>query len=70
MKKRIPFLKALAMLLTLLLVVPTGVMVQSGGGDKPFSQEQLDQLVAPIALYPDSLTAPTNKNDMNDVVGK
>ena len=57
MKKRIPFIKALAMLLTLLLVVPPGVMAQSGGGDKPFSQEQLDQLVAPIALYPDSLLA-------------
>ena len=57
MKKKIPFIKALAMLLTFLLVVPSGVMAQSGGGDKPFSQEQLDQLVATIALYPDSLLA-------------
>ncbi len=57
MKMRTPFIKALAMLLALLLVVPPGAMAQSGGGDKPFSQEQLDQLLAPIALYPDSLLA-------------
>ncbi len=57
MKHNIPFIKALAVLLTILLVVPPGAMAQSGGGDKPFSQEQLDQLLAPIALYPDSLLA-------------
>jgi hypothetical protein len=57
MKKRKSFIKALAVLLTLLLVAPQGAMAQSGGGDKPFSQEQLNQLVAPIALYPDSLLA-------------
>jgi hypothetical protein len=45
------------MLLTLLLVVPTGGLEPSGGGGKPFCQEQLDQLVAPITLYPDSLLA-------------
>ena len=33
-------------------------MAQSGNGkDKPFKQEELDQLLAPIALYPDSLLA-------------
>jgi hypothetical protein len=57
MKMRNPFIKALAVLLMLLLVAPQGVMAQSGGGDKPFSQEELDQIVAPIALYPDSLLA-------------
>ena len=57
MKKRIPFIKVLAVVLTLLLVVPQGAFAQSGGGDKPFSQEQLNQVVAPIALYPDSLLA-------------
>ena len=41
----------------LLLLAPQGVMAQSGGGDRPFGQEELDQLVAPIALYPDSLLA-------------
>ena len=57
MKKRKSFIKALAVLLTLLLVAPQGAMAQSGGGDKPFGQQELDQLVAPIALYPDSLLA-------------
>jgi len=57
MKMRNPFIKAFAVLLTLLLVAPQGVIAQSGGGDKPFAQEELDQIVAPIALYPDSLLA-------------
>ena len=57
MNQRKLFIKTLAVLLTFLLVVPQGVMAQSGGGDKPFSQEELDQIVAPIALYPDSLLA-------------
>ena len=46
---------ALTVFLALLLGGPQGVIAQSGGGDKPFKQEELDQLVAPIALYPDSL---------------
>jgi hypothetical protein len=32
-------------------------VAQSEGGEKTFKQEELDQLVAPIALYPDSLVA-------------
>jgi len=52
-----PLIKALAIFLALLLVGPQGLMAQSEGGDKPFKQEQLDQIVAPIALYPDSLLA-------------
>jgi len=36
---------------------PQGVIAQSEGAEKPFKQEELDQLVAPIALYPDSLLA-------------
>ena len=50
-------IKALAVFLALLLGGPQGLMAQSEGGDKPFKQEELDQLVAPIALYPDSLLA-------------
>ena len=44
-------------LLAALLVLPGGVLAQSPGEatSKAFSQEQLDQLLAPIALYPDSL---------------
>jgi hypothetical protein len=57
MNMRNPFIKALAVLLTILLVAPQGVIAQSAGGDKPFSQEELEQIVAPIALYPDSLLA-------------
>ena len=39
-----------------LLILPGGSLAQdSGEQPKPFSQEQLDQLLAPVALYPDSL---------------
>jgi hypothetical protein len=55
MKKTL--IKSLAIFLTLLLIAPQGVMAQSESGDKPFKQEELDQLLAPIALYPDSLLA-------------
>ena len=57
MKMKRPLIKALAVFLALLLGAPQGVIAQSEGGDKPFKQEELDQLVAPIALYPDSLLA-------------
>ena len=57
MKKKRPLIKALAVFLAILLVAPQGLIAQSGGGDKTFKQEELDQLVAPIALYPDSLLA-------------
>ncbi len=43
--------------LALLMGIPQGVIAQSGDKDKPFIQEELDQLLAPIALYPDSLLA-------------
>lgn len=38
-------------------VVPSGAAAQDQGSKKVFSQEELDQIVAPIALYPDSLLA-------------
>ena len=57
MKKRRLLIKALAVFLALLLGGPQGVVAQSGQADKPFKQEELDQLLAPIALYPDSLLA-------------
>ena len=47
----------LAAFLALSLTIPQGVVAQSGKGEKPFKQEELDQLLAPIALYPDSLLA-------------
>jgi hypothetical protein len=67
MKKKKPLIKAMAVFLILLLGAPQGliaqstgeapqeVKTQSTGEEKPFKQEELDQLLAPIALYPDSL---------------
>jgi hypothetical protein len=57
MKMKRPSIKALVVFLALLLGAPQGVIAQSGAEDKLFKQEELDQLVAPIALYPDSLLA-------------
>ena len=57
MKMKRPLIKALAVVLAFLLGAPQGVIAQSGAEEKTFSQEELDQLVAPIALYPDSLLA-------------
>jgi hypothetical protein len=44
-------------LLVFLLAAPTGIFAQSSGPSSRFSQEELDQMLAPIALYPDSLLA-------------
>lgn len=57
MKIQKSFAKALAVFLTFLLLVPQAVVAQSESKEKPFKQEELDQLLAPIALYPDSLVA-------------
>ena len=48
------FSRALILVFALILVVPTGVLGQDAA-KKVFSQEELDQMLAPIALYPDSL---------------
>lgn len=55
--KRFYLRKLLVGVLALLLVAPPHLMAQDDGGDpkNSFTQEQLSQLVAPIALYPDSL---------------
>ena len=55
MKKKRPLITALTVFLALLLGVPLGVLAQSGGEQKTYKQEELDQMIAPIALYPDSL---------------
>jgi hypothetical protein len=57
MKMKRPLIKVLAVFVAILLGAPQGLMAQGGAEDKPFKQEELDQLVAPIALYPDSLLA-------------
>jgi hypothetical protein len=43
--------------LILLMAAPPGAFGQTSGTPGTFSQEELDQLLAPIALYPDSLLA-------------
>jgi hypothetical protein len=69
MKRKKPLIRTLAVFLALLLGAPQGLMAQSAGegeasqevkaqstgAEEPFKQEELDQLLAPIALYPDSL---------------
>lgn len=54
-KMKRPLITALTVFLALLLGVPLGVLAQSGGEQKTYKQEELDQMIAPIALYPDSL---------------
>ena len=53
------FTRWMSVFLATLLLLPGGVLAQSSGEPKapgkPFSQEQLEQLLAPVALYPDSL---------------
>jgi len=53
------FTRWMSVFLATLLLLPGGVLAQSSGEakapGKPFSQEQLEQLLAPVALYPDSL---------------
>ncbi len=44
-------LRAMAVLIAFALPIASGAQ----GGDKPFSKEQLDQMTAQVALYPDTL---------------
>ena len=57
MKKQHRLLKAIALSLALLMIFPPGVFSQNTDGPPPLKQEELDQLLAPVALYPDSLLA-------------
>ena len=51
------FVRGLAWAMILLLAVPLGTFAQQSAAPPTFKQEELDQLVAPIALYPDSLVS-------------
>jgi hypothetical protein len=54
--KKMKMLKLmLILLLVLLLTEPPWIIGQGTEESKPFKPEELDQLLAPIALYPDSL---------------
>ena len=47
-------------IILILLVIPVGIMAQDAGDSDQaykFSKEELTQMLAPIALYPDALTA-------------
>lgn len=57
MKKRQLFVAALVWGMILLLAVPPGAFTQPSEDGLAFKQEELDQLLAPIALYPDSLVS-------------
>src|SRR6185295_19777010 len=50
-------IRALSGFLVTLLAVPPGIWAQDDMKAPPIKQEELDQLLAPIALYPDSLVA-------------
>ena len=57
MKKEKVFKQLLTWLLILIIVAPPAAMGQNTGGasKSTFSEEQLSQMLAPIALYPDEL---------------
>jgi Protein of unknown function (DUF3300) len=55
MKIKSLVVQMLTVFLALILVVPPGVFAQDAGGKPAFKQEELEQMLAPIALYPDSL---------------
>ena len=58
MKRKPALKKSLAILLALLVGVSQGVMAQTEEGKKTFKQEELDQLLAPVALYPGFTCGP------------
>ena len=57
MKRVGTFRLVLILFLSLQMGVPPGLLAQGAEEPKPFTQEELDQVVAPIALHPDSLLA-------------
>jgi hypothetical protein len=56
MSRRVSYLRFLVGFLVFLMAVPPWTFAQ-GSGAGTFKQEDLDQMLAPIALYPDSLLA-------------
>ena len=49
--------RTLSGFLIMLMAIPLGTWAQQAGQAPVFKQEELDQVLAPIALYPDSLVA-------------
>ena len=57
MKTKRAFIRTSIWLLILLTVTPPWVFAQDQPATRKFQQQELDQMLAPIALYPDSLLA-------------
>jgi Protein of unknown function (DUF3300) len=57
MKTRRALMRGLTWLFMVLLAAPPSLIAQQSGQAPVFKQEELDQILAPIALYPDSLVA-------------
>ena len=55
MNKQCFVIRTLAWLMIVILAAPPGLVAQQPEAAAAFKQEELDQLVAPIALHPDSL---------------
>ena len=55
MKTKTICMRAWAWVMILLLAAPPGILAQQSGDTAAFSQQELEQLLAPIALYPDEL---------------
>lgn len=55
MNGKVSCLRVLIGFLVLLMAVPPWVLAQGPGAGASFREEELDQMLAPIALYPDSL---------------
>ncbi len=55
MNRKVCYLRVLVGFLVLLMAAPPWLLAQSPGTGGPLRQEELDQMLAPIALYPDSL---------------
>src|SRR5258707_3910600 len=58
MKTRRALMRGLSWLFMVLLAAPPSLIAQQSGQEAPvFKQEELEQILAPIALYPDSLVS-------------
>ncbi|MDZ4186389.1 MAG: DUF3300 domain-containing protein [Desulfuromonadales bacterium] len=60
MRALTPALCRVICLVLILIIIPAGIMAQEAGDNDQeyqFSKEELTQMLAPIALYPDALTA-------------
>jgi hypothetical protein len=70
---KIMFTKITVLLLTTLLVLPLGSAIAEDSKKKTYSQQELDTMMAPVALYPDSLLsqilmASTYPGDVTEAV--